>query len=97
MTDKKIPIFTNAMPGVASTMYTPNEQTVFVSAYTGNVLNGHPTFRTLTDDMTGRNPTYHGGVYVGNGQNIVSCHSANITHHNHGGYYGGGYYSGGFW
>ncbi len=89
MTDKNIPIFTNAMPGVPSTMFVPNEQTVFVSAYTGAVLNGHPTFRTLTDDMTGRNPTYHGGVYVGNGQNIVSCHSAHPAVH-HGGYYGGG-------
>ena len=81
MTDKKIPIFTNAMPGVPSTTFTPNENTIFVSAYTGNILPSQPTFRTLTDDVSGKNPTYHGGVHVGHGLNIVSCHDTFPSHY----------------
>jgi hypothetical protein len=68
----KIPIYTNALPGVPSTTFTPDANTTFVNAYNGQILNAHPTFATPTGNTTG-NTTFHGGVKV-DGQNIVSCH-----------------------
>ena len=71
---KSIPCFTTGNIGVPSTKFTPNENTVFISAYTGKILDGRPTFTTKTDDPTGKNPTYHGCVQIPN-TNIGACHN----------------------
>jgi len=70
-----IPIFTTGNVDVPSVKVDPktlNDQPVFVSAYTGNILPGHPTFTTQTDDPSGKNPTYHGAILIEN--NIAICH-----------------------
>ena len=69
-----IPIFTPGNIGIPSIKINQNDldNPVFVSAYTGNILPSLPTFKTLTDDPSGKNPTYHGGILIQN--NIVLCH-----------------------
>lgn len=85
---KKIPIFTTGDINVPSTKFVPNEDTIFVSSYTGKVLDSHPTFTTQTDDSTGKNPTYHGGLYIGN--NKVVCHQSSYNNNSsQNNYYGG--------
>ncbi len=68
----KIPIYTTGNVGTPSVPFQPNTGTTFISAYSGNILNGHPTFTTKTDDSSGKNPYYHGGIAIGN--NKVVCH-----------------------
>lgn len=48
-------------------------ETQYVSAYTGKVLPKKPTMGTATDDPTGKNTTYHGGI-VYPGKDQVQCH-----------------------
>lgn len=69
-----IPIFTPGNIGTPSQKISvPNIQNpVFVSAYTGNTLPGHPSFATSTDDPTGKNPTFHGGILIN--ENTIMCH-----------------------
>jgi len=68
----KVPIYTNASIGVPSTKFTPDNNTVFINAYTGQVMTEHPTFTTSTGNTTG-NLTFHGGVKL-DGVNAVSFH-----------------------
>ena len=71
MSGKPIPIFTTGLIGVPSTKVNPEPGTVYYSGYTGTVLPERPTFNTPTDDPSGKNPTYHGGIVTPQG---VSCH-----------------------
>jgi hypothetical protein len=73
--NNEIPLFTTGNMGLASTPFTPNNNTIYISSYTGDVLPGRPTFQTKTDDSTGKNQTYHGGIFIGN--DIVMCHYKN--------------------
>lgn len=70
--DRKVPIYTNASVGIPSTKFTPDNNTVFINAYNGQVMNNHPTFSTSTGNITG-NLTFHGGVKL-DGVNAVSFH-----------------------
>lgn len=69
-----IPVFTPGHIGIPSQSVSirniPNP--VFVSSYTGNILSSHPTFKTMTDDPTGKNPRFHGGILVDN--HTIMCH-----------------------
>lgn len=71
MANRPVPVFTTGGPGVPSVRATPGPGATFYSAYTGTQLPGHPTFSTPTDDPTGRNPTYHGGISIGGDRYMV--------------------------
>ena len=75
-----IPVFTPGSIGVPSTRVDIGQiqNPVFVSVYTGQVLPGLPTFSTPTDDPTGRNRTFHGGILTG--ENIIMCHQHSRRH-----------------
>lgn len=75
MSSNKIPIYTTGNNGVPSVKFIPNNNTEYFSAYTGNKLNGQPTFNTTTDDPSGKNKTYHGGIAIN--PNTVMCHRGN--------------------
>jgi hypothetical protein len=70
-----IPIFTPGMVGVPSTKVNVNsiKNPVFVSSYSGEILPGQPKFSTPTDDRTGKNKTFHGGILIGD--NTIVCHN----------------------
>ncbi len=53
------------------TKFIPDD-TVFINAYNGKVMNEHPTFLTKTGNTSG-NLTFHGGVKL-DGVNAVSFH-----------------------
>lgn len=67
-----VPINTLGAPNIASTPFVPNQRTTYFSAYTG-VQIPRPSYGTPTDDPTGRNVTYHGGVNY-QGTNHVMMH-----------------------
>ena len=74
MTSRQIPVYTPGNINLPSVRVNVGQiqNPVYVSSYTGNILPGCPTFSTPTDDSSGRNPTYHGGILIGN--NIIMCH-----------------------
>jgi hypothetical protein len=74
-----IPIFTPGDIGVPSQRINISniQNPIIVSAYTGDILPRLPTFSTPTDDPTGKNPTYHGGILIGN---KILCHQ--VAHNN---------------
>lgn len=76
-----IPIFTPGNINVPSRFIPVGSisNPVFVSAYTGEILTGHPTFKTKTDDPTGKNPTFHGGILIND--NTVMCHQQGYDTH----------------
>lgn len=67
-----IPINTVGAPGVPSTPFVPNQDTTYFSVYSG-VQIPRPSYGTPTDDQTGKNKVYHGGVTIP-GSNIVMAH-----------------------
>jgi len=71
----KIPIYTTGDIGKPSRKVSPDsiENPIFVSSYSGKILPRHPTFRTKTDDPTGKKPVYHGGLLIN--ANTMLCHS----------------------
>jgi hypothetical protein len=69
---KPVPIFTTGNVGQPSVPFIPNSGTTFVSAYTGEILPGHPTFATPTGNTSG-NIYFHGGIQIP-GTNTVVCH-----------------------
>ena len=68
-----MPIYTLGDVGKPSEPYIPTDQTVFVSSFTGEVLPGHPTFGTKTDDPAGKHATWHSGIKI-DGKDVVICH-----------------------
>lgn len=72
MSSKKVPIHTTGNNGVASVKIIPNNDTEYFSAYTGKKLDTHPTYGTKTDDPTGKNKTFHGGIAIS--PTKVMCH-----------------------
>jgi hypothetical protein len=92
MSNQKIPIYTTGNDGVPSTKFTPNSDTKFYSAYTGAKLNDHPTFQTKTDDSSGKNKTFHGGIAIS--PNKVMCHrTTSLSNFSSSSYSGGGGFS----
>ena len=74
MSSKKIPIFTLGGINEPSKTFIPNEETIFVSSYTGQILDGQPTFGTPTGLPIGhKNQFFHGGV-KNPILNVVICH-----------------------
>mmetsp|Transcript_19790 Transcript_19790/g.16958 ORF Transcript_19790/g.16958 Transcript_19790/m.16958 type:complete len:84 (+) Transcript_19790:61-312(+) len=71
---KKVPVYTTGNVGKPSKKVSSKDTDgcTYVSAYTGKELDSHPTFNTPTDDPTGKNKTYHGGLHIGN--NTVVFH-----------------------
>lgn len=91
MSSNKIPVYTTGNDGVPSVKFTPNNDTQYFSAYTGKKLDGQPTFNTKTDDPSGKNKTFHGGIAIT--PNKVMCHRQTNSGFNFAG--GSGGYSGG--
>lgn len=85
MSSKKIPVYTTGDVNVPSVKYTPNSNTTYYSSYTGAKLNSHPTFNTPTDDPSGKNPTFHGGIAIDN--NRMMCHQILSNSYNSTGFF----------
>ena len=83
MSRKEIPIYTVGDIGEPSVKVTPNKDTVYVSAYTGAILASRPTFKTPTDDPTGKNIFYHGAIMRTDSNTAVAHHhpEKNIFYH----------------
>jgi hypothetical protein len=77
MSSNKIPIYTTGNNGVPSVKFIPNNNTKYFSTYTGKKLNAHPTFNTKTDDSSGKNKTFHGGIAIS--PNKVMCHRTTMS------------------
>ena len=88
MSSKKVPIYTTGDNGVASVKVIPNKDTEYFSAYSGKKLDAHPTYNTITDDSTGKNKTYHGGIAISPIK--VMCHRQTNPGYSSGNYSGGG-------
>ncbi len=77
MSSNKIPLFTLGGVNEPSFKITAKPNDVFVSAYSGKILPGHPTFGTPTGLPVGhKNEFYHGGIKVPD-KNIFICHKYN--------------------
>ncbi|EGG23364.1 hypothetical protein DFA_05496 [Cavenderia fasciculata] len=88
---KKVNVFSLGGPGEPSVKITNFDGPVY-SSYTGEQLvGGVPRFGQLTDDPSGKNPTYH-GVIVNNGVGMAHCYRPRYQspQFNSGGYQSGG-------
>lgn len=80
-----IPIFLPGEPGVPGLRTDVPENVPIYSKYTGDLIGfGSVPWNTPTDDPTGKNPTYHGGVYYANGPNgpYVMVHQQHSSYGN---------------
>lgn len=66
-----VTIYTAGGPGIPSVVFIPNSDTKFYSIYTGNKIS-RPSYETPSDDTTGGNEKYCGGIFIGDNQ--VMCH-----------------------
>lgn len=60
-----VPVFTPGSPGKPSVRVEVGMDAPVYSSYSGKQLPCLPNYGDKTDDPTGKNPTYHGGIHMG--------------------------------